>query len=163
MNAVTLVHPGNGLTGGDITRAGTLNVDIGTGANQVVALDSSQRLPGVDGSQLSNLNAIRLQGKAVSSVGPSPGHVVMYNNSNSQWEGSSNYGTINVTTICDQNGATCKSISAGWGAGGSVTNVYSGNGLLGSVSTAGTLSVDVGTVANKILQLDPSAKIPAVD
>ena len=61
-------------------------------------------------------------------------------------------GTLHVTTICDQNGANCKSISGGWGAGGSVTDVGTGVGLVaGSFSTYGTLNVDVGTTANKIM------------
>ena len=47
---------------------------------------------------------------------------------------------------------------------GTVTAVATGNGLLGgTISSSGTLTVDVGTTANKILQLSPSAQIPAVD
>lgn len=47
---------------------------------------------------------------------------------------------------------------------GTVTSIASGTGLLGGpITTTGTLSVDVGTTANKIVQLDGSAKLPAVD
>ncbi len=52
---VTSVGSGTGLTGGPITASGTLNVDVGTGANQIVQLDASAKLPAVDGSLLTNL------------------------------------------------------------------------------------------------------------
>ena len=53
---VTQVNTGNGLTGGPITSTGTIAVDAGTGANQIVQLDASARLPAVDASQVTNLN-----------------------------------------------------------------------------------------------------------
>ena len=47
---------------------------------------------------------------------------------------------------------------------GTVTSIASGTGLLGGpITISGTLSVDVGTTANKIVQLDGSAKLPPVD
>ena len=73
-------------------------------------------------------------------------------------------GTVRVQQICDEAGANCKDVSGGWGSGGSVTSVASGTGLTGGpITTSGTLNVDVGTTANKVLQLDGSARIPAVD
>ncbi len=60
-------------------------------------------------------------------------------------------------------GATAPEWSTVTGSG-TVTSVASGTGLTGGPITAsGTLNVDVGTTANKILQLDGNAKIPAVD
>ena len=56
--SVTSVDSGTGLTGGPITSSGTLNVDVGTTANKIVQLDSSAKLPAVDGSQLTNLPGI---------------------------------------------------------------------------------------------------------
>ena len=55
--SVTSVDSGTGLTGGPITSSGTLNVDVGTTANKIVQLDSSSRLPAVDGSLLTGLPA----------------------------------------------------------------------------------------------------------
>ncbi|MCK4739315.1 MAG: hypothetical protein KAT46_05145, partial [Deltaproteobacteria bacterium] len=52
---VTSITAGTGLTGGAITLSGTVSVDVGTGANQIVQLDASAKLPAVDGSQLTNL------------------------------------------------------------------------------------------------------------
>ena len=51
---VTQVYAGTGLLGGGASYA-PLSVNAGTGANQIVQLDASSRLPGVDGSQLINL------------------------------------------------------------------------------------------------------------
>ena len=58
-----------------------------------------------------------------------------------------------------------------WGAvtgSGTVTAITPGTGILhgsgsSNITSTGTLNVDVGTTANKILQLDGNAKIPAVD
>jgi hypothetical protein len=73
-------------------------------------------------------------------------------------------GVVRATDICDENGANCKDISGGWGGGGDIDGVYTGTGLTGGfASGSGTLSVDVGTTANKIVQLDASARLPAVN
>jgi hypothetical protein len=53
---VTGVTAGTGLTGGGTTGSVTLNVNVGTGASQIVQLDTSSKLPAVDGSALTNLN-----------------------------------------------------------------------------------------------------------
>lgn len=52
---ITEVVAGTGLTGGATSASATLNVNVGTSANQIVQLDGSARLPSVDGSQLTNL------------------------------------------------------------------------------------------------------------
>ena len=50
------------------------------------------------------------------------------------------------------------------GGGGTVTSLLAGTGLTGgTITSTGTLAVDVGTTANKIVQLDGSAHLPAVD
>lgn len=53
-----------------------------------------------------------------------------------------------------------------WGSGGGsnfVSSLTAGTGLLGgTITSTGTLAVDVGTTANKIVQLDGSAQLPAV-
>lgn len=47
---------------------------------------------------------------------------------------------------------------------GTVTSIGSGTGLTGGpITDSGTLNVDVGVTANKIVQLDGTAKLPAVD
>lgn len=49
---ITIGFP-DGVSGNPI-----LNVNVGTGASQIVQLDSSGRLPSVDGSQLTNVGSI---------------------------------------------------------------------------------------------------------
>ncbi len=67
-------------------------------------------------------------------------------------------GNLNVATITgDGSGLTNL-------PGGTVTSVATGTGLTGGpITTDGTINVDVGTTANKIVQLDGNAKLPAVD
>jgi trimeric autotransporter adhesin len=48
-------------------------------------------------------------------------------------------------------------------SGGSLTSITAGTGLTGgTITTSGTINVDVGTTANKIVQLNGSAELPAV-
>lgn len=61
-------------------------------------------------------------------------------------------------------GSATQSLGTGGGGGGTVTSVTTGAGLVGGpITTTGALAVDVGTTANKIVQLDGSGKLPAVD
>src|SRR5262249_30224939 len=53
---VTQVNSGNGLLGGPITGVGTLSVNTGVGANQIVQLTASAQYPGTDGYLISNIN-----------------------------------------------------------------------------------------------------------
>ena len=53
---ITAVVAGTGLTGGATSGSATLNVDVGTGANKIVQLDGSAKIPAVDGSLLTNIN-----------------------------------------------------------------------------------------------------------
>lgn len=60
------------------------------------------------------------------------------------------------------NGSTSVALSAG--SAGTVVNVAAGTGLLGGpITSSGTLSVDVGTTSNKIVQLTAGGMLPAVD
>lgn len=115
--------------------------NLGTTANKALQLNGSGAVPAVDGFLLSNINAAKIKGVAVSAVAPTDGQVLMYNSSSAQWEPSN-----------DGDSA------------GTVTSVASGSGLLGGpITSTGTLSVDSGTGANQIVKLDGSAALPAVD
>src|SRR6185312_6292392 len=128
-----------GLASGTITSFGTINVDVGTTASKIVQLTAGAQYPAVDGNLITNINAVKLQSRDVANTAPSTGQVLGWNSTTSQWE---------PTTAST----------------GSVQDVEAGTGLLGGpITTNGTLSVDVGTTANKILQLNASAQIPAVD
>ncbi|MEK2644428.1 beta strand repeat-containing protein [Bdellovibrio sp. BCCA] len=57
-------------------------------------------------------------------------------------------GVIRATDICDETGANCKDISAGWSSGGSVTSIATGTGLTGGIiTTSGTISIAAGGVS----------------
>ena len=53
---IEAVAAGTGLTGGGTTGSVTLNVDVGTTANKIVQIDSTGKLPAIDGSQLTNIS-----------------------------------------------------------------------------------------------------------
>lgn len=57
VGTVTSVVAGTGLTGGTITTSGTLAVNVGTSASQIVQLNGSAQLPAVSGVNLTALNA----------------------------------------------------------------------------------------------------------
>ena len=122
------------LNAGDINGLGSAALkDYGTAPNQLPILDGAARLPAVDGSQLTNVNAVTLQSRAVASVAPVLGQVLGFNGS--AW--------LPVTV-----------------ATGGVTNVGAGVGLIGGpVTSVGTLSVDVGSAANKIVRENANAQI----
>jgi hypothetical protein len=125
---VTSVTAGSGLTGGTITGSGTLAVDTGTGANQIVRLDATAKLPAVDGSALTGVNAAKLQGVAVDSGAPGASQVLKYDGS--KW-----------APAADAN------------SGGTVTSVTAGTGLTGGTITgSGTIAL-----ASPMPALDGSA------
>jgi hypothetical protein len=69
VGSVTSVTAGTGLKnstspGNPITTTGTLVVDMGTAANQVVQMGADTKLPAVDGSKLTNVAAVSLSGTA---------------------------------------------------------------------------------------------------
>jgi hypothetical protein len=57
---ITGVSAGTGLTGGAAAGNATLAVDVGTTAGKIVQIAAGDRLPAVDGSQLTMLNASNL-------------------------------------------------------------------------------------------------------
>jgi hypothetical protein len=84
-------------------------------------------------------NAVLSALSNVHTAAPADGQVLAWDNGNSRWAPSST-------------------------GAGDITAVVAGTGLTGgATSGSATLNVDVGTSANKIVQLDGSAKLPAVD
>ena len=109
--------------------------DAGTAAGQIPVLGAGGRLPAVDGSQLTNVNATQLQTRAVAATPPVNGQVLGWNGVASRWEPTAS-------------------------AAGAVTNVGAGVGLVGGpIVSSGTLSVDVGSSAFKIVQENANAQI----
>ncbi|MFA4844808.1 MAG: hypothetical protein WC632_07685, partial [Candidatus Margulisiibacteriota bacterium] len=153
--SVTSVGTGNGLTGGPITATGVISVDAGTTANKIVQLDSSAKLPAVDGSALTGLTKTQV----------SLGNVQNVDQTNAA---NITSGTIATARLGSGSASSANFLRGDqtWAAGnnGTVTQVDTGTGLTGGpITSTGTLAVNVGTGANQIVQLDPSAKLPAVD
>ena len=137
--SVSSVVSGTGLVAGTITNNGTINVDVGTAANKILQMTAADLIPAVDGSLVTNVNAVKLQSRAVSALVPTANQVLRWNSLTTAWEPST-----------DQSGT--------------VVSVSTGNGLLGGpITSNGTLTVDVGTTGNKIVQLNALAQYPADD
>jgi hypothetical protein len=136
------VYSGTGLTGGFASGSGTLSVDVGTTAGQIVQVAAGNKLPVIDGSNLTGVNAVQIQGKNISATAPTANQVLKWNNGTSVWEAAAETDVYN----------------------GTVTSVVSGSGLTGgNITSTGTLAVDVGTTAGKIVQMAAGDKLPAVD
>jgi hypothetical protein len=56
-SGVTSVATGTGLTGGPITTSGTIAVDVGVTTGKIVQVAASNKLPVIDGSNLTNITA----------------------------------------------------------------------------------------------------------
>ncbi len=120
---------GEKITSGTIS---TARLDVGTGSNQLVKLDSSLRLPAVDGSQLINLPSsadnmgdgiarlnINLNQNYLSGDGDNEGIIIDANGRVGVGKASPEAlldvaGTARITQICDERGANCKDVSEGW-------------------------------------------------
>lgn len=138
---MTSVTAGVGLLGGTITGSGTIDADVGVSANKLVQLNGDAKLPAVDGSNLTLVDAASLFHIDLSDAGPTDGQTISYNTGTNKWEPT------------DFPPGT-----------GTVTSVASGVGLLGGpITGAGTLDVDVGNGPNQIVQLDASSRIPLID
>lgn len=75
---------------------------------------------------------------------------------------------LNLTGLAANKTLVWNSVSNEWQTAnlpaGTVTSVTAGTGLTGgTITTSGTLAVNVGTSANQIVQLDGSARLPAVN
>lgn len=54
---VTSIVAGTGLTGGTITTSGTIAVDVGVTTGKIIQVGASDKLPAIDGSNLTNITA----------------------------------------------------------------------------------------------------------
>jgi hypothetical protein len=186
---VTNITAGTGLNvgagpNGSITSTGTLNIDVGTGANQIVQLTAASKYPAVDGSLITNLNPAALSSAlpianggtgqtaktaAYDALSPNTakGDLTVHNGTNNIRVPA---GTNNYVLQADSAQASGLKWAALPSAPGDAS--YAAKGLIqfdtdatvsGVSVTAGVASLNTGTTANKIVKLDGSAKLPAVD
>ena len=110
VGTVKQITAGSGLIGGTITDSGTITVDAGTTGNKIVQL-SDGKLPSVDGSNLSSVNAEKLQTRNVSAAVPVSGQVLKW--SGSAWVPSSDL--VGETGSGEAN--TASNVTSGSGVG----------------------------------------------
>jgi len=141
-------------------------LDVGTSASNVVQLDGSARLPAVDGSQLTNLPSGATQLNDLSDVtitGATTGEVLRY--SGAAWVDatlaySDLSGTPTLATVATT-GAYSDLSGTPTLATVATTGAYSD--LSGTPTLGTAAALDVGTSASNVVQLDGSARLPAVD
>ena len=63
------ITAGIGLLGGTLTSPGTIDIDVGTTNGQIVQVGAGNKLPAIDGSQLTNLDPTHLSGAVGVSLG----------------------------------------------------------------------------------------------
>jgi hypothetical protein len=166
----------NAATSGISVVSGVATVNYGTAANQIVKLDGTAKLPAVDGSQLTGVvaSSATTAGSATNFTGSLVGDV-------SGTQGATSVDKIKGATVDTTgiaNGKILKYDGTKWtmaddATGGTPSDSsYSTKGIVqfdssaavsGMTVAAGVAKVNAGTAANQIVQLDSSAKLPAVD
>jgi hypothetical protein len=140
-------------------------LDVGTSASNVVQLNGSAQLPAVDGSLLTNISASVAALNDVGDVNaPTPANtnVIKYNSTSGDWESGavaasevSGLATVATTgAYSDLSGTPTLATVA-------TTGAYSD--LTGTPTLGTAAAEDVGTSAGNVVQLDGSARLPAVD
>jgi len=135
--------------------ASTLNV--GTSANNIVQLDSSGRLPAVNASQLTNISASQISG--LESLPQVANNTVLGNISGNTATPialtSAQLSTLlGLGSLATASNITLSQIS-------NLNTLSIANTQVTGLGTASTLNV--GTSANNIVQLDSSSRLPAVN
>lgn len=75
ISQITVSSP---LTGGGLTGAVTIGVDVGTAANQVVQFDATRKYPANDGSNITNVSAASLLTKPLSGLPGTTGQLLTW-------------------------------------------------------------------------------------
>ena len=144
-------------------------LDVGTGASNVVQLDGSARLPAVDGSQLTNLpsasdasetvkGVIEIATNTEAGAGLATDKALVPSNVSSLSIGS---GQVSGLATVATSGAYSDLSGTPTLATVATTGAYSD--LSGTPTLGTAAALDVGTAASNVVQLDGSARLPAVD
>ncbi|WP_374028912.1 tail fiber domain-containing protein [Bdellovibrio bacteriovorus] len=155
---ITGVTAGAGLSGGGTSGNVTLNVNVGTNANEIVQLDTSSRLPAVDASLLTNLQAAQIPNLDVSKI--TTGVLPVIRGGTGQSTYTDGQLLIGNTAM---NGLSKATLSAGAGVSitngnGSITISATGSGgTVTSVSGSSPINVATGTSTPMISLANGSA------
>lgn len=153
--SVTNVTAGTGLNvgagpGGSITTTGTLNIDVGTTTGKIVQVAASNKLPVIDGSNLTSVNASSVGGTAVSLAALSTGQVLKYN--------GTNWANATLTDNDTLGGLSCASGRVAYYSGSwSCLEVTSANTINTIVSRDGAGLVNMSTANMGSLKLNNGA------
>lgn len=161
---ITEVIAGNGLNGGGTSGSVTLQCDVGIGANDIVQLDGSGRLPAIDGSQLLNLpggggGASNLNGLSdVSTAGVTTGQVLKYNGSSwapaaDDTASGGSLGDISVSGSTMSSSGTTITLDDNVTVTGALTSSQAGAPILTSASTLTLQATTRTTIANTPIKL----------
>ena len=167
-------------------------VDVGTTANLIVQLDGTAKLPAVDGSQLTNLpvaggalaaannlNDVANAGTSRTNLGVAIGSDVQAHDADldtiaglSSVDGNFIVGSASGWVV-ESGGTARTSLGLGTSATTASSDYLAVSNNLSDLNNAGTArtnlglgtsaTVNVGTTANLIVQLDGTAKLPAID
>jgi len=162
----------DGHLSGIDTKLGTLGtsafLDVGTSASNVVQLDGTAKLPAVDGSQLTNLPSA-----PVTSVNSLTGAVVVSGNDIAADHTAVNYTASNANVDGHLSGIDTKFGTLGTASTAATTDFLQVTNNLSDLNNATTArsnlglgtaaTQNVGTSAGNVVQLDGTAKLPAVD
>lgn len=146
---VTSVAAGTGLVtnqaaSGPIVQSGTLSVNVGTGAQQILQLDSAGKIPAVDGSNLTNIKAstfsstgsINTSGNIQTINDMTARRVFLYDHSG---VGPGSIGLQAPSDMAGGGGASyILTLPVGKGAAGQVLSAKDGNGVLEWVTLSAT-------------------------
>ncbi len=166
---VTSITAGVGLLGGTITNTGTIDIDVGVGANQIVQLDGSGNLPVLNGSALTNLTLGNIAGlgtiatqddSAINITGGTIDNITLSNstaalNSATISSGSIENTTIGLSTPLAANFTSVGAATPGSGVFTTLTASSIDNTPIGaSTPSSGsftTVDIDAGTIDNASL------------
>ena len=136
--------------------------NVGTSAFQVVQLDGSAKLPAVDGSALTNVAATSIAANAVTSAKIADGTIVETDLANNAVTSAKIADGTIVETDLANSAVTSAKIADGEIAD---ADIATGAAIaVSKISGLGTAATEnVGTSAYQVVQLDGSARLPAVD
>jgi len=148
-------------------------LDVGTGANNVVQLDGTSKLPAVDGSQLTNISptgALLITNNLSDLNSASTARTNLGLGTSATLDTGTSNGNVVVLDATGLPAVDGSQLTGVTGTDNTKLAIASNLSDLNNVATArtnlglGTSStLDVGTSANNVVQLDGSSRLPAVD
>jgi hypothetical protein len=175
------------ITGQAVINCPTVRLLSGSSVTSfTVEVSEARSFVWVGASSLQEITATRLESfNGVSISSPSNGEALVYNGTSGEWENSTvsasvaaldDIGDVSAAAPSNTNVIKYNSTSGDWESGAVAYSEVTGTPTLATVATTGAYSdltgtptlgtasaEDVGTSAGNVVQLDGTAKLPAVD